>query len=143
MPISVKRGSYDPGSVYNHLAVGETSTVLIDYTVQDSDGANDTGRQTITSSNDGPTVATPIADQDATEDTAFSYQVPAGASDDLDAGETATYTLTNGANGMFANCSFSAGRFQLEFWVQKKGETCPVLWSLWRSLVTRSSTSLF
>ena len=87
---------FDPGSSYDHLAVGETATVLIDYTVEDDAGASDTGRLTltVTGSNDGPTVTAPIADQAATEDTAFSYQVPEGTFDDLDAADTLSYTAT-------------------------------------------------
>ncbi len=48
--------------------------------------------------NNPPTVAAPIADQAATEDQAFSFQVPAGSFSDADA-DTLTYTasLANGA----------------------------------------------
>jgi VCBS repeat-containing protein len=49
--------------------------------------------------NHAPVVATPIADQSATEDSAFSFTVPASTFTDADAGDTLTYssTLSNGS----------------------------------------------
>jgi hypothetical protein len=54
---------------------------------------------TVRNTNDAPTVATAIADQTATEDAAFSFQFAAGTFNDVDAGETLTYsaTLSSGA----------------------------------------------
>ena len=82
---------YDPGSAYDHLAVGETATVEIDYVVEDAGGLTDTGRLTVTvtGSNDGPVLSSSLADQAASEDASFSYQVPAGAFSDVDASDTA------------------------------------------------------
>ena len=87
---------YDPGSSYDHLAVGETATVEIDYVVEDAGGASDTGRLTltVTGSNDGPVVANALADQAATEDSAFSFTVPANAFADVDASDGLTYSAT-------------------------------------------------
>ena len=87
---------FDPGAAYDHLAVGETATVEIDYVVSASDGSTDTGRLelTVTGSNDGPTVETALADQTATEDAAFNYTVPADSFADLDASDTLAYTAT-------------------------------------------------
>ena len=39
-------------------------------------------------------VASSLADQSATEDASFSYQIPAGSFDDLDTSDTLTYTAT-------------------------------------------------
>ncbi|MEM8951913.1 MAG: Ig-like domain-containing protein, partial [Pseudomonadota bacterium] len=57
--------SFDPGSDYDYLAVGETAEVLIDYVVEDGGGLTDTGRLTltVTGSNDGPVVSNALADQ--------------------------------------------------------------------------------
>ncbi|MGI9487619.1 MAG: cadherin domain-containing protein, partial [Geminicoccaceae bacterium] len=92
---------YDPGSDYDHLAVGETATVEIDYGVEDGGGLTDTGRLTltVTGSNDGPVVANALADQAATEDSAFSFQVPADAFSDADMSDVLTYgaTLADGS----------------------------------------------
>ena len=54
---------------------------------------------TVANTNDAPTVAAPIADQAATEDSAFSFTVPAGSFADIDAGDTLSYaaTLSSGA----------------------------------------------
>jgi large repetitive protein len=48
----------------------------------------------VTNTNDAPTVSGTIADQSATEDTGFSFQVPAGSFADIDAGDTLTYGAT-------------------------------------------------
>ena len=87
---------FDPGSSYDHLALGETAAVVIGYTVEDAGGLAGTGRLTltVTGANDGPTVAAALADQAATEDAGFSFQVPAGSFADLDAADTLTYSAT-------------------------------------------------
>ena len=61
--------------------------------------ATDTFRITVANTNDAPVVAAAIPDVAATEDTAFSYVVPAGTFTDVDAGATLTYsaTLSTGA----------------------------------------------
>ena len=88
--------SFDPGSDYDDLAVGESAVVAIDYVVTDSGGLTDTGRLTltVTGTNDGPVVSSSLADQSATEDASLSYQIPAGSFDDLDTSDTLTYTAT-------------------------------------------------
>ncbi|MDP3090492.1 MAG: calcium-binding protein [Nitrospira sp.] len=54
---------------------------------------------TVTNVNEAPTVAAPLADQTAVEDTLFSLVVPAGTFADVDAGDVLAYsaTLDNGA----------------------------------------------
>ncbi|MEJ6486264.1 Calx-beta domain-containing protein [Nostoc punctiforme UO1] len=53
---------------------------------------------TVNSVNDAPVVQNAIADQIATEDTTFSFTIPANTFSDVDAGDTLTYaaTLENG-----------------------------------------------
>ena len=55
-------------------------------------------RARILNVNDAPTIANAIADQSATEDSAFTYTVPFNAFADVDVGDTLTYsaTLLNG-----------------------------------------------
>ena len=68
--------------------------------------ATDTGNLSVSDSftltvnnvNEAPTVAAPLADQQATEDAAFNLVVPVGAFADVDAGDTLTYSATQ-ANG--------------------------------------------
>jgi Ca2+-binding RTX toxin-like protein len=45
----------------------------------------------VTNTNDAPTLVSPLADQAASEDQAFSFTVPAGAFADVDAGDTLSY----------------------------------------------------
>jgi VCBS repeat-containing protein len=82
------------------LAQGQSRTFDFDYEVVDSSGARTTqsARITVAGSNDAPIVATPIADQSVPEDTAWTFQVPAGTFTDPDS-PTLTYTasLANGS----------------------------------------------
>ena len=76
---------------------------FIEVTVTATDGSNtsasDTFRITTANTNDAPTVAIAIADQAATEDSAFSFVVPANTFADVDVGDTLSYsaTLSGGA----------------------------------------------
>ncbi|MEA3194555.1 MAG: hypothetical protein QOD26_2888, partial [Betaproteobacteria bacterium] len=65
-------------------------------TATDAVGAtvSDVFRLTVSHLNHAPTVANPIADQNATEDSAFTFVVPANAFADVDAGDALTYTAT-------------------------------------------------
>jgi hypothetical protein len=49
---------------------------------------------TVINTNDAPTLVNPIADQSATEDSAFSFSVPVSTFSDVDAGDTLTYIAT-------------------------------------------------
>ena len=48
----------------------------------------------VTPVNDAPTVANAIADQNATQGSAFSFQFAANTFNDVDVGDTLTYTAT-------------------------------------------------
>jgi len=67
-------------------------------TVTATDGSNttatDTFAITVGNVNDAPTLANAIADQNATEDSAFSYQFAANTFNDVDAGDSLTYTTS-------------------------------------------------
>src|SRR4029450_2691807 len=54
---------------------------------------------TVANTNDAPTVANPIADQNATEDSGFSFQFPSNSFADVDAGDTlsSSATLSDGS----------------------------------------------
>jgi hypothetical protein len=92
-----------------------THNVLL--TVTDAGGLTDTQSFTITVSNtnDAPTVANPIPDQVATEDTAFSFTFAANTFNDVDVGDTLTYTSDaggwlsfNAATGTFTGTPLNA-----------------------------------
>jgi uncharacterized protein with PIN domain len=81
-------------------ANGDVGTISVKVTATDSHNASvsDTFAISIANTNDAPTVATAIAAQSATEDTAFTYTIPAGTFADVDLGDTLSYaaTLDNG-----------------------------------------------
>jgi VCBS repeat-containing protein len=70
-----------------------TITVTVVATDTRGETATDAFTLTVADTNDAPTVSTPIPDQDATEDTPFSYQVPASTFTDPE-GDTLAYTAS-------------------------------------------------
>ncbi len=72
---------YDPGSAYNSLAVEETATVKIRYTISDGNGGTDTAVATVTvnGSNDAPTALADAAGTD--EDNSVNIAVLANDTD--------------------------------------------------------------
>ncbi|WP_454694060.1 retention module-containing protein [Achromobacter aegrifaciens] len=90
-------GSYvfNPGNEYGHLAVGETATSTISYTITDPSGATSTATVvvTITGTNDGP-VSTAISDTSGIDaQTSVSYDVSSHFSDP-DTSDKLTFTAT-------------------------------------------------
>ncbi|MBF8271041.1 MAG: swmB [Magnetococcales bacterium] len=93
-------GSYtyvvdDANAMVQGLRAGQSLTEAFNYTL--SDGAlTDTAVLTITinGAHDDPVGAIPLARQVATQDAYFSWQIPADAFIDVDAGTTLTYTAT-------------------------------------------------
>ncbi len=59
---------------------------------------------TVANANDAPTVAKPIADQNATEDAPFSFQFASNTFADVDAGDTLTYTACGAARMADLRC---------------------------------------
>ena len=72
---------------------GDVGAIDVKVTATDSSGAaaSDVFALTVLNTNDAPTVAQPLADQNATEGAAFSYVVPSSTFADVDAGDTLTY----------------------------------------------------
>ncbi|TSD82950.1 hypothetical protein FFK22_040315, partial [Mycobacterium sp. KBS0706] len=92
---------YDPGTAFQSLAAGATTTDTFTYTMQDSAGAQSTATVTITITgvNDGPTAGT-VADQSTDEDTPLTVAkslILAGAGD-ID-GDTVTLTGGSALHG--------------------------------------------
>jgi VCBS repeat-containing protein len=83
------------------LSAGQSATDHFAYGVTDLFGVSSTATVTVTVTgvNDAPVVAVPIADQSATENRVFAFQVPGSAFSDVDSGDTLAYsaTLASGA----------------------------------------------
>ncbi len=81
-------------------ANGDVGTIQIKVTATDGSDASvsDTFNLAVLNVNDAPLLAAALADQNAVEDQAFSFAVPAGTFADEDAGDLLTYsaTLSNG-----------------------------------------------
>ncbi|MBD2534018.1 DUF4114 domain-containing protein [Nostoc flagelliforme FACHB-838] len=93
------------GLAFVPVANANSGAGTFSYTV--SDGKGGTASQTvtlqITSVNDAPTVANAIADQNATEDTAFSLLLPTNIFSDVDTGDSLTYSATLGNGNPLPN----------------------------------------
>jgi Ca2+-binding RTX toxin-like protein len=74
-------------------ANGDVGAISVRVTATDESGrsASDAFDLTVVNTNDAPTVAAPIADQNARDAVAFSFTVPAGTFADVDSGDTLTY----------------------------------------------------
>ncbi|WP_350333054.1 cadherin domain-containing protein [Coralliovum pocilloporae] len=87
--------SFDPGSDFDHLAVGESQTVTFTFQVTDGKGGFDQGEMeiTVTGTNDGPTdiqiTNTTIAEEDA------GAVIGTLSTSDLDASDTHTYSVSD------------------------------------------------
>src|SRR2546426_403113 len=76
----------------------QVGTLSLSVTATDTGNlsASDTFGLTVTNVNEAPALANPIADQTTVEDSAFSFQVPATTFADPDAGDTLTYSTSQG-----------------------------------------------
>ena len=76
-------------------ANGDVGTVSVRVTASDGTAAvSDSFDITVGNTNDAPVVANAIADQSATEDSAFAFQFASNSFADIDPGDTLTYTAT-------------------------------------------------
>ncbi|WP_348943784.1 putative Ig domain-containing protein [Chitinibacter sp. FCG-7] len=82
-------------------ANGDVGTLVIDVIARDGGGAtaSDTFSLVVANTNDAPTVANAIADQNASEDTAFSFQFASNAFADMDAGDTLSFSAQLAGGG--------------------------------------------
>ncbi|QEY13627.1 putative Ig domain-containing protein [Cellvibrio sp. KY-YJ-3] len=82
-------------------ANGDVGTVSIDVITNDGNGgtATDTFNIVVANTNDAPTVANVIPDQNATEDSAFNFQFNSNTFADADVGDTLTYTAQLAGGG--------------------------------------------
>ncbi|WP_157314449.1 putative Ig domain-containing protein [Chitinibacter sp. GC72] len=82
-------------------ANGDVGTLVIDVIARDGGGAtaSDTFSLVVANTNDAPTVANAIADQNASEDTAFNFQFASDVFADADAGDTLNYSAQLAGGG--------------------------------------------
>jgi len=81
---------------FDDLAAGETRDTTVEYTISDGEGGTDTATVTVTvqGSNDGPTVVTPLPNQDYVDGETISFPT-AVAFNDVDTNDALTYSATN------------------------------------------------
>ncbi|MDJ0776571.1 MAG: DUF4347 domain-containing protein [Gammaproteobacteria bacterium] len=94
--------SYDPGALFDGLAAGATVVDTFDYTIEDTEGSQDTATVsvTVTGVNDAPT-ATNLSSTSAYNEGDASVPITDIVVSDVDTGEviTATLTLVDTATG--------------------------------------------
>ncbi|MGO4399009.1 retention module-containing protein, partial [Achromobacter sp. PAB15] len=90
--------SFNPGSTYNSLGVGQTAVSSITYTVSDGEGGTSTATLTvtITGTNDTPTLTPGVAldDQNSNDGQAITPVDISGQFTDVDTGDVLTYSAT-------------------------------------------------
>jgi Ca2+-binding RTX toxin-like protein len=84
---------YQPGSALDFLAEGQTTNVIIDYTMSDDTGLSSSSTATIvvTGINDVPVVVNSITAQFTDEDTPFNYTIPKDIIIDPDIGDNLNF----------------------------------------------------
>jgi len=80
---------------------GDVGTLSIDVIANDGNGGSvtDTFNILVANTNDAPTLANAIANQNASEDTAFNFQFAANTFSDVDTSDTLTYTAQLAGGG--------------------------------------------
>ena len=88
--------TFNPGTAFNDLAVGETRTTTVSYTISDGQGgtSNSTVVVTVTGTNDAPVVTSPVPNQDGTGLDVVSLDISNSFSDP-DSNDVLTFTATN------------------------------------------------
>ena len=97
---------WTPGTDYDILAVGQTATVELAYTMSDSVGASSSSTVTITviGSNDGPIAVDDVATTD--EDTAITFAPGSGLVNDSDVDSGDTLVANNAFNAVNGSIAF-------------------------------------
>ncbi|MEM7455250.1 MAG: Ig-like domain-containing protein [Planctomycetota bacterium] len=102
-------GSYDfyPGSDFESLAVGQTATTSVTYTISDGEGGTSTATLTITVSgvNDAPLVASSIPDQSHLDAGTIAGLDVSSHFSDVDSGDLLTFSATGLLPGLSIDSS--------------------------------------
>jgi Ca2+-binding RTX toxin-like protein len=88
----------DTGTFSGNPSNGDVGELTVKVTATDPAGAatSQTFKLNVQNTNDDPTLAQPVADQPATEDTPFSFVIPAETFADVDLGDSMTLSATMG-----------------------------------------------
>ncbi len=86
--------SFNPGTAFDYLAVGQTTTTSFTYTIEDADGLRDTATVTVTvtGTNDNPTATGMVPDQSSNDGDTISPLNVSGLFGDIDAIDTLQFT---------------------------------------------------
>ncbi|WP_114953922.1 Ig-like domain-containing protein [Sphingosinicella terrae] len=97
-------GSYafDPDGAFDDLAVGETRTTSITYTISDGEGGTDTAtlEVTVTGTNDGPVAVGTLPGQSSEDADSVAEVDVSDAFADMDASDALTYSATGLPTGL-------------------------------------------
>jgi Ca2+-binding RTX toxin-like protein len=86
-----------------------TLSIKVTATDTNAKSVSDTFDLAIANTNDAPTVSLAIADRSATADSTFNFQIPANTFNDIDAGDSLTYSATRSDNSALPSwLSFNA-----------------------------------
>jgi VCBS repeat-containing protein len=99
---------FNPGTLFDHLAVGDTATVVVDYTMQDNHGAAASSQLTLTvnGTNDAPVIVSGGGGDAATYFVRVNDQwITTIGATDVDLGDTVAFSIVGGAD---------AGRFSID-----------------------------
>ena len=83
---------------FQHLAIGDSETITVNFNVEDGHGGvtPQTATITVQGTNDSPEVSIAVADQTVGELQPLSFQVPSGTFTDVDHGDSLGYSATLG-----------------------------------------------
>ncbi|KRC70729.1 hypothetical protein ASE30_14310 [Achromobacter sp. Root83] len=115
--------SFNPGSAFQSLPVGETATSSITYTVSDGQGGTSTATLTveITGANDAPTVVT-LDNQDNMDGDEVNYDL-SGFFSDVDSGDVLTYSVDHVPGGLTFDTATGTFTGQLAKWASDHTNT--------------------
>ena len=86
--------TFDPGTDFDYLAVSETATTSVTYTISDGEGGTDTATVivTVTGTNDAPTAVGTIGPQAGVDSTTIAPLDVSGFFNDLDTNDSLSFT---------------------------------------------------
>ena len=114
---------FDPGTAFDELDAGDSSTVTIDYTMSDDSGAPSSSTLTITvnGANDQPFLVNAIADVEANEDDPDEVIDVSSTFDDVDVDDTLTLSVSGNTNVSLVSATIVGGNLVLDYLPDQSG----------------------